>query len=80
MSFVDEGLKASLDLKTGGQLAANLNDLYAYVTTRLTQANLHSDDQALEECANLLSPLRDAWSSIGSGNVEAARTTHLEGV
>lgn len=78
--IVDEGLKASLDLDTGGELAANLNNLYAYVTTRLTQANLHSDDQALEECANLLSPLRDAWTGIGSGNVEQARTTHLQGV
>jgi flagellar protein FliS len=80
VSIVDEGLKASLDLKTGGELAANLNDLYAYVTTRLTQATLHSNDEALEECANLLAQVRDAWNSIGSGNVEQARTTHLEGV
>lgn len=80
VQIIDEGLKACLDLQSGGELAANLNDLYAYVTTRLTHANLRSDDQALEECANLLSPLRDAWGSIGSGNVEQARTTYLEGV
>lgn len=80
LSIVDEGLKASLDLKSGGELAANLNDLYHYVTTRLTQANLHSDDEALEECANLLSPLRDAWTTIGSGPVEEARTNYLKGV
>jgi len=80
LSIVDEGLKASLDLKSGGELAANLNDLYGYVTTRLTQANLHSDDEALEECTNLLSPLRDAWTTIGSGAVEEARTNYLKGV
>jgi flagellar protein FliS len=80
LGIVDEGLKASLDLKSGGELAANLNDLYGYVTTRLTQANLHSDDEALEECANLLSPLRDAWSAIGTGPVEEARANYLKGV
>jgi flagellar protein FliS len=80
VGIVDEGLKASLDLKSGGELAANLNDLYGYVTTRLTQANLHSDDEALEECANLLSPLRDAWGAIGSGTNDEARATYLKGV
>jgi len=77
VSIVDEGLKASLDLKSGGELAANLNDLYAYVTQRLTHANLHSSDETLEECANLLSPLRDAWSAISSSNVDQTRTTNF---
>ncbi|RZL00615.1 MAG: flagellar export chaperone FliS [Rubrivivax sp.] len=77
VSIVDEGLKASLDLKSGGELAANLNDLYAYVTQRLTYANLHSNDETLEECANLLGPLRDAWGAISSSNVDQARTTNL---
>jgi flagellar protein FliS len=80
VGIVDEGLKASLDLKSGGELAANLNDLYAYVTTRLIQGNLHSDDAALEECATLLTPLRDAWSAIGSGTPEEARANYLKGV
>ncbi len=64
VSIVDEGLKASLDLRSGGDIANNLNDLYAYVTNRLTQANLHSDDAALAECSNLLTPVRDAWIAI----------------
>ena len=41
--IVDEGLKASLDLSGGGTLAADLADLYAYITLRLTQANLRND-------------------------------------
>ncbi|MDE2401583.1 MAG: flagellar export chaperone FliS [Burkholderiales bacterium] len=80
VGIVDEGLKACLDLKSGGTLAANLNDLYGYVTMRLTHANLHSDDQALEECANLLSPLRDAWAAIGSDANEQERATYLKGL
>lgn len=80
VAIVDEGLKASLDLRAGGKLAGDLNDLYAYVAMRLTQANLHGDEGALQECANLLSPLREAWSAIGSTAVEQARIDHLKGL
>lgn len=62
--IVEEGLKASLDLSAGGTLAADLSDLYAYVTLRLTQANLKNDAAALDECRALMKPLHDAWSSI----------------
>lgn len=62
--IVEEGLKASLDLGAGGGLAADLSDLYAYVTLRLTQANLKNDAGALDECHALMKPLHDAWQSI----------------
>jgi flagellar protein FliS len=62
--IVEEGLKAGLDLAAGGNLASDLSGLYAYVGLRLTQANLHNDAQALDECARLLQPLRDAWAEI----------------
>ena len=64
--IIDEGLKAALDLKAGGKLAADLSDLYAYVCLRLIQANLNNDEAALDECAALLSPLREAWQAIGA--------------
>jgi flagellar protein FliS len=66
--IIDEGLKAALDLKAGGKLAADLSDLYAYVCVRLIQANLNSDEAALDECLALVSPLREAWQAIGTGN------------
>jgi len=62
--IVDEGLKASLDTGAGGTLAADLADLYAYITLRLTQANLRNDGAALDECLALMQPLRQAWASI----------------
>ena len=63
--IVEEGLKAGLNLEGGGRLAADLSSLYAYVGLRLLQANLKNDEAALDECARLLGPLRDAWVAIG---------------
>ena len=63
--IVEEGLKAGLNLEGGGRLAADLDSLYAYVGLRLLQANLKNDEAALDECARLLGPLRDAWVAIG---------------
>jgi flagellar protein FliS len=47
-----------------GTLAADLRDLYAYVSLRLLQANLNNDGAALDECRRLMRPIRDAWASI----------------
>lgn len=62
--IVDEGLRACLDLRAGGALAADLHALYAYINQRLTQANLRNDVAALDECKRLVDPLRDAWLAI----------------
>lgn len=70
--IVDEGLRSALNMEAGGSLAADLRDLYHYITLRLTQANLANDDQALAECADLIEPLRGAWRAIGP-QVQAAQ-------
>ncbi len=66
LRIVDEGLRGALNLEAGGRLAADLDDLYAYVGLRLTRANLHNDESALDECLRLIQPLRDAWAAIAS--------------
>lgn len=63
--IIEEGLRAGLDHDAGGQLARDLNDLYGYLTLRLTQANLRNDESALEECVRLMRPLQEAWAAIG---------------
>lgn len=65
VQIIDEGLRAALNLDAGGRLAADLNDLYAYVCLRLTQANLENNEPALDECLRLIQPLREAWTAIG---------------
>ncbi|MCE2917947.1 MAG: flagellar export chaperone FliS [Rubrivivax sp.] len=62
--ILEEGLRAGLDLKAGGSLAQDLDDLYAYLGMRLTVANLRNDDDALAEVLRLIQPLADAWKAI----------------
>ena len=64
--IIDEGLRAGLNLTEGGKLASDLNDLYAYVTLRLTQANRNNDEAAIEECVRLIEPIARAWSEMAS--------------
>ncbi len=62
--IVDEGLKPGLS-PAGGELSTSLSSLYAYVSMRLMQAHARNDEAALEECRRLITPLRDAWATIG---------------
>lgn len=62
--IIDEGLRSSLDINTGGALAQNLAALYEYMSKRLLVANLNNDVAALDEVSNLLLELKQAWESI----------------
>ena len=74
IAIIDNGLKASLDLRVGGEIAQNLADLYDYMARRLLQANLKNDTKALDEVAQLLQQLGGAWESIGAKSAPAAAT------
>ncbi len=65
LRIIGEGLRAGLNLRDGGTLASDLNDLYGYMELRLTQANLRNDEAALQECTQLLKTLQEAWTEIG---------------
>lgn len=71
--ILEEGLKGGLNLEDGGDLAANLMDLYSYCVLRLTQANARNDDLALEEVVRLISPLAEGWKQISGAAAGAAR-------
>jgi flagellar protein FliS len=64
IAIIDEGLRLSLDVKAGGELAEDLSALYEYMCHRLMQANLKNDAHILEEVNGLLAGLREAWASI----------------
>ena len=60
------GLQGALDFEKGGDLAANLNELYGYVTRRLFHVNARNDLDALEEIYGLMSEIREAWEGVPS--------------
>jgi flagellar protein FliS len=63
VSIIGE-LRASLDMKAGGQIAANLADLYDYMCRRLLKATSENRVEMLDEVSNLLHEIRGAWLAI----------------
>jgi flagellar protein FliS len=64
INIIDNGLRVSLDLNAGGDLAGRLHALYEYMSERLLYANLHNSEAALDEVVGLLGSLREAWAGI----------------
>ena len=63
ISIID-GLRASLNLEAGGEIAQNLDDLYDYMTRRLARANVENNIDLLDEVASLLRTIKGAWDDI----------------
>jgi flagellar protein FliS len=70
-TIIASGLRASLDLDKGGDIAGNLDALYDYMVRRLTHAHAHNDVAALDEVERLLGELREAWNAIGASAAAA---------
>lgn len=66
VNIITNGLKASVDMDSGGELAVKLTALYDYMCARLLHANLHNQPAVLDEVSHLLAELKGAWEQIGS--------------
>ncbi|GAB1394005.1 flagellar export chaperone FliS [Rhodocyclaceae bacterium] len=64
IDIIANGLQASLDLQSGGEIAERLEALYEYMGQRLLYANLKNDPAALREVGTLLQELKSAWEKI----------------
>jgi len=58
------GLKDGLNLQAGGELAANLNDLYDYMEARLFEASAKNEVAYLDEVKDLMSEIKEAWDQV----------------
>ena len=61
VSFIENGLRVSLDEESKDELTQNLIALYSYMVRRLLQANLRNDVSAVEEVEALMRNIADAW-------------------
>ena len=57
-------LRSSLDMKKGGEVASNLDNIYEYMERQLVQANLKNDVTIIGEVSALLREIKSAWESI----------------
>jgi flagellar protein FliS len=57
-------LDATLDMERGGEISANLHNLYLYMLGRLLSANVHNDAKIVAEVANLVHTVKRGWDQI----------------
>jgi flagellar protein FliS len=62
-----DGLRGSLDMEKGGEIARNLDTLYEYMIRCLMEANFRNETAKLDEVASLMGSLKSAWDAIPEG-------------
>lgn len=60
-------LRNSLDMKSGGEIAANLGELYDYMCRCLLKATSENRVELLDEVSGLMREIRSAWVAIPPG-------------
>lgn len=58
------GLRENLDHDNSVEIAANLDNLYEYITRILSEAHMKNDIKLLDEANTLLSDISSAWKQI----------------
>jgi len=59
-------LQNTLNVKDGGEVARQLDALYAHMHDKLVEANTQRSSAPLRDVMRLLTPLRDAWSQVAT--------------
>jgi flagellar protein FliS len=57
-------LNAVLNMRRGGEVAANFRRLYLYMDRRLREANIRKQREPIEEVIMRLRVLRDSWAEM----------------
>jgi len=57
-------LQQVLDFERGGEIAAQLDRLYAFVSDLLIKASVESRPEGIEEALRILEPLCDGWAEL----------------
>jgi flagellar protein FliS len=60
---------STLDCERGGEIAANLHRLFAYMLRRMPDIDIKNDRNTATEVIQLLQPLRDAWRDLSNAPI-----------
>ena len=58
------GLQSTLNHDSGGEISANLNRLYDYMSIRLVIGNLRNDASILDEVTGLMVDIKTGWDGM----------------
>ncbi len=75
--IIESGLRLSLDKQAGGEIAVSLDNLYAYMSHRLTMANMRNQPELVLEVIKLLADLKSAWETIGNEQAKTAAISQV---
>ena len=59
------GLNSALDMRQGGELAQQMNQLYDFCTMRLFEASVHNDADKLAEVRSIMGNIQQGWHNFG---------------
>jgi flagellar protein FliS len=68
-------MNATLNMRAGGDVAANFRRLYNYLYRRLTIANRTKKKEPIEEAMSRIRVLRDSWAEMLRNGGNAPETT-----
>ncbi len=63
-SIISDGLRSSLNMEAGGEIAANLDGLYDYMLRQLMKAHAENNTAILDEIVTLLQEIKSGWDGI----------------
>lgn len=59
------GLDSALDEENGGEIAANLHQLYDFCQAELYQASVNNDADKLESVEKVMAHIKEGWQNFG---------------
>lgn len=68
-----EHLRVTLNMEAGGEIAQNLDRIYALLLLELPKVDLKNDPQPARAGIKLLEPLRESWRVLAEKGEDAAR-------
>lgn len=74
IDIISNGLKVSLDMEKGGEIAERLSALYDYMVMVLLKANINNDLKGLDEVSGLIEEIHSAWREIAPAKQQQAHT------
>ncbi len=67
-----DSLRYSLDDTAGAEATGNLRELYMYMSTRIADASIDMDIDAIDEVARLMIDIKGAWDQIPADQRDVA--------